>query len=126
MKANALPRALFFAGGLFVAALTFAADARAQNPSATPTENKVTADENFDLNITESRTTETNYERSTSIEINNASVSVGVGAAVRAQRIDILLRGVTGTVRFRASLERLRRRVEQTAPARPQPPNQEN
>lgn len=108
MKSIALLRALFFVCGLVAASLIFSADARGQNSTAP----RDTADEDFELNIDESRTTETNYERSTSVELNNANVSVGVGASVRAQKIDIVLRGVTGRVRFRASLEAIRRRIE--------------
>lgn len=115
MKPNALLRALFLVGILGATSLIFAPDARGQNPTQ-PTEN---ADEDFELNIDESRTTESNYERSTNVEVNHANVSVGVGASVRAQRIEILLRGVTGRVRFRASLEAIRRRLEQANQNRP-------
>ncbi|MDQ3800042.1 MAG: hypothetical protein M3384_11355, partial [Acidobacteriota bacterium] len=81
-----------------------------------------TADEDFELNIGESRTTENDYRRSTGVEINRANVSVGVGAAVSARRIDLLLRGVTGSVRLRASLEAIRRRIERPSQQnRPQP-----
>jgi len=116
MKPNALLRALFFAGVFAAASLIFSAAARGQNPTTPPRD---TTDEDFELNIDESRATESNYERSTNVEINNANVSVGVGAVVKAQRIDILLRGVTGRVRFRASLEAIRRRLEQANQNRP-------
>lgn len=120
MKSIALLRALFFVCGLVAASLIFSAGARGQNPTAPkPSE---TADEDFELNIDDSRTTETNYKRSTNVEINRANVSVGVGAAVSAQRIDLFLRGVTGRVRFRASLEAIRRRIEQANQTRPQNP----
>jgi hypothetical protein len=75
----------------------------------------VSADESFTLNITESRTSETNYERSTRVEVgrrDESAVFVGVGAAVQAQKIVITLRGITGDVRFRASLEKIRRLLE--------------
>ena len=113
MKLIAFLRALFFVCGLCAASLVFSGDARGQNPTATPMD---TADEDFELNIDESRTTESNYERSTSVKVNSANVSVGVGASVGAQRIDLLLRGVTGRVRFRASLDALRRRIENRPP----------
>ena len=102
-------RSCFFL--LFLLAFTYAANAQDNN---TADKNKqTTADENFTLNITESRVTETNYERSTQVEIggaqDNSAVEVRVGATVRAQNIVITLRGVTGNVRFRASLEKIRR-----------------
>ena len=77
-------------------------------------QDKSEADEDFTLNITEERSTETNYERSTAVELGDAenNFSVRVGALVRAQTIDITLRGITGRVRFRASLEKLSRVFE--------------
>jgi len=100
---------------LFFLTLTFSANGQQENNPArqnTPT----TSDESFILNITESRTSETNYERSTQVEAgglqNKAAVEVRVGAAVRAQNIVITLRGITGNVRFRSSLEKIRRLLE--------------
>lgn len=100
---------------LFFLTLTFSASGQQENNPArqnAPT----TADETFTLNITESRKIETNYERSTQVETgggqNGAAVEVGVGATVRAQNIVITLRGITGNVRFRASLEKIRRLLE--------------
>ncbi|HEX8738123.1 MAG TPA: hypothetical protein VF721_22505 [Pyrinomonadaceae bacterium] len=120
MKSIALWRVLFFAFGLVAASLIFSADARGQNQTAPM--RSTAADEDFELNINDSRTTETNYKRSTSVEINEANVSVGVGASVQAQKIDLFLRGVTGRVRFRASLEAIRRRIEQANQTRPPNP----
>lgn len=117
MNSTALLRVLFFACVLFTASLIFSADARGQDKNTPPTD---TADEDFELNIDDSRTNESNYRRSTSVEINEANVSVGIGAAVSAQKIDLLLRGVTGRVRFRASLEAIRRRIAQANQNRPQ------
>lgn len=73
-----------------------------------------TADEDFTLNITEERVTETNYERSTQVEVgdNKSGVSVRVGASVSAQTITLTLRGITGNVRFRASLEKVKQAIE--------------
>jgi hypothetical protein len=120
MKSIALIRALFFVCGLVAASLIFSADARGQQQNQTAP--ATTADEDFELNIGESRTTENDYRRSTNVEINRANVSVGVGAAVSARRIDLLLRGVTGRVRFRASLEAIHRRIEQAASQQQQNP----
>lgn len=74
------------------------------------------ADENFRLDITESRVVESNYERSTSVELpadrQKSGVFLRVGAVASGEKIEMLLRGVTGNVRFRASLDALRRRFE--------------
>lgn len=98
---------------LFLLASGVSANAQETN---TADKNKQTVtDETFTLNITESRVTETNFERSTQAAIgteNNSSVQVRVGANVRAQNIVITLRGITGNARFRASLEKIRRLLE--------------
>lgn len=81
---------------------------------------RTSADENFQLNISESRVAELSYERSTNVEFSaddrqNAAVLVRIGAAASAERIEIVLRGVTGSVRFRASFDALRRRLARPA-----------
>ena len=99
---------------LFLLTLTFSANGQQEN-NPVPRNTPETADESFTLNITESRTSETNYERSTRVEVgrrDESAVFVGVGAAVQAQKIVITLRGITGDVRFRASLEKIRRLLE--------------
>jgi hypothetical protein len=93
--------------GLFVLFfLAFACAADAQD--------KTRADENFTLNINEERITESNYERSTQVETGDdkTGVTVRVGVSVRAQNITLTLRGITGNVRFRASLEKIRSRIQ--------------
>lgn len=70
------------------------------------------ADEDFDLNITERRITEPEFFASTEVAAGDESargLSLRVGVAVGAERIDVLLRNVQGHVRFRASLDALRR-----------------
>jgi hypothetical protein len=72
------------------------------------------AEETFELNITERRITKSNYAASTSVEIDSRSargVSLRVGVAVSAAQIDVLMRGVAGHVRFKASLEPLLARI---------------
>jgi hypothetical protein len=95
--------------------LTFSASGQQENTAARQNA-PPTSDESFSLNISESRTSETNYERSTQIEFggvqNGPAVEVHVGATVRAQNIVITLRGITGDVRFRASLEKIRRLIQ--------------
>lgn len=70
------------------------------------------ADEDFDLNIAERRITEADFFASTSVETDDAQargLNLRVGVAVGAERIDVLLKNVQGHVRFRASLDALRR-----------------
>ena len=79
-------------------------------PSALTTRGNI--DENFELNITERRITERDFFASTAIELGEASargLSLRVGVALAASEIDVLLRNVQGRVRFRASLDALRR-----------------
>ena len=95
-------------GFLVLFLLSFAVFASAQD------KNRATANEDFTLNITEERTTETNYQRSTDVEAGGAEsgLTVRVGTMVSAQTIDITLRGITGNGRFRASLEKITRRIQ--------------
>jgi hypothetical protein len=83
----------------------------ASSPSA---QNAVGAnvDENFELNITERRITERDFYASTAIETGageSHGLSLRVGVGVGASEIDVLLRNVRGSVRFRGSLDALRR-----------------
>lgn len=69
-------------------------------------------DEKFELNIAERRITERDFFASTAIELGELSargLSLRIGVAVGANEIDVLLRNVQGRVRFRASLDALRR-----------------
>ncbi|HYN84452.1 MAG TPA: hypothetical protein VER32_04320, partial [Pyrinomonadaceae bacterium] len=84
-----------------------ARDAAVEQPRAS-------ADENFELNITERHIVEETFEASTDVSLGGREprgVSVRVGVAARAERIDVWLRGVRGRVRFRASLEEILRRL---------------
>lgn len=98
-----------------------------QNESATQTARQTTAkdsartnaDENFELNIAERRITRRDFEASTSVEAGEESargLRLRVGVEVYASEIDILLRNVRGSVRFRASLERLLERINARKP----------
>jgi Flp pilus assembly protein TadB len=69
-------------------------------------------DENFELNIAERRITEHDFFASTAIETGADAahgLSLRVGVTVGASEIDVLLRNVQGRVRFRGSLDALRR-----------------
>lgn len=79
-----------------------------------------TTDEKIDVRITEERISETDFERSTSIEATDAgkNLSVRVGVGVRADTITLTLRGINATGRFRASLEKIARVIERARPER--------
>ena len=65
--------------------------------------------EDFELNIAERRITETDFFASTSVGGGAGRLDLRVGVALGAERIDVLLRNVRGRVRFRGSLDALRR-----------------
>ena len=78
------------------------------------------ADENFELNITERRITEQNFFASTAVAAGDEGargLALRVGVAVGAERIDVTLRNVRGRVRFRGSLDALRRVLDARRPA---------
>jgi hypothetical protein len=87
----------------------------------TETSNRTSADETFDLNIAERRITEHDFAASTSVEIGEEAargLMLRVGVAVGAQEINVLLRNVSGHVRFRATLDRVLERLRaQRAPS---------
>ena len=97
------------------------------HPAASPAKQAgTTADEEFDLNISERRINESSFHAATAVEIGDGSeggLNLRVGVTVRASEIDVLLTNVRGHVRFRASLEQVqrlldsRRGARQTAPA---------
>jgi hypothetical protein len=99
---------------------------RAQTPPAPArgpgAERRASADEDFELNIVERRITEDNFAASTEVEVGGGGagrgLSLRVGVAVGAQSIDVLLRNVRGSVRFRGTLEPLLRLLDarRTAP----------
>lgn len=76
--------------------------------------NRTSADETFELNITERRITEHDFAASTSVEAGEETargLMLRVGVSIGADEINVLLRNVRGQVRFRASLERLLERL---------------
>ncbi|HVG35849.1 MAG TPA: hypothetical protein VM911_22545 [Pyrinomonadaceae bacterium] len=95
-----------------------------QTVSSDSTE-RTQADETFELNIAERRITERDFAASTSVEAGEESargLKLRVGVEVGASSIDVLLRNVRGSVRFRATLERVlerlnARRTQTDAPA---------
>ena len=70
----------------------------------------VQADELFVLDIKERRISEKDFEASTAVAAGADSqkgVRVQAGVLVQAQTIDVLLRNVKASVRFRGSLQRI-------------------
>lgn len=90
-------------------------------PAIAPaTGTQANVDENFELNIAERRITGRDFFAATEIEAGESSahrLSLRVGVAVGASEIDVLLRNVRGRVRFRGSLEALRRVLDARRPA---------
>lgn len=85
---------------------------------------RTTADDNFELNITERRITRSNFAASTSVEAGEESargLNLRIGVEVGASRIDLLLRNVRGQVRFRATLERVLDRINARRPSTTSP-----
>jgi hypothetical protein len=85
---------------------------------------RTTADETFELNITERRITRSNFEASTSVEAGEESargLRLRIGVEVGASEIDLLLRNVRGQVRFRATLERVLDRINARRPSNAAP-----
>jgi hypothetical protein len=70
---------------------------------------RASADETFELNITERRYSQENFAASTAVGTSGGDqkLNVNIGVALSAGRIDALLRNVHGTVRFRGSLGRI-------------------
>ncbi|HEX8559444.1 MAG TPA: hypothetical protein VF668_15185 [Pyrinomonadaceae bacterium] len=79
-----------------------------------------TADEDFELNIDLRRISERDFQAGTAVEAGGESgLRLKVGATLRASDIEVLLQGVRGRVRFRASLAPLLRLLDarRAAPA---------
>ncbi len=106
---------------LFLLALfsIFCGAASAQSSSAPQREARTSADETFELNITERRIVEKGFEASTSVEAGEEQAQgllLRVGVGVGADSIDVRLHGVRGRVRFRATLAPLLERINARRP----------
>jgi hypothetical protein len=83
------------------------------------------ADEEFELNIDQRRIDEKDFHAETAVETDGSHVlQLGVGVMLRASDIEVLLLGVRGHVRFRASLAPVLRLLEARRPAQPAPARQ--
>jgi hypothetical protein len=81
---------------------------------ASESQNRTSANENFELNIAERRITERGFAASTTVELGEETARgllLRVGVAVGADEINVLLRNVRGNVRFRATLGRVLERL---------------
>jgi hypothetical protein len=101
------------------------------NPSAPPQSARPSAptgmddDEEFDLNIDRRRISEKEFHAGTAVETDGShGLQLGVGVALRASDIEVLLLGVRGHVRFRGSLAPVLRLLEarRSAPSQPTTP----
>jgi hypothetical protein len=81
----------------------------AQQTPVTDSNRRPNADEKFELNIDERRISEENFEASTGVgtEEDSQGLNLQIGVALAAGRIDVLLRNVRGSVRFRGTLDRI-------------------
>lgn len=104
---------------------TTPAPAVEQQNAAPDSTQRTQADETFELNITERRITERDFAARTSVEAGEESargLRLRVGVELGASEIDVLLRNIRGSVRFRATLGRVldrlnaRRAPERAAP----------
>ena len=102
---------------LFVAAASAYASGQTRTGEANvtqPTETTNThADEEFELNIEQRRISEKEFHAETAVEAEGSrGLRLGVGVALRASDIEVLLLGVRGHVRFRGSLAPVLRLLE--------------
>ncbi|HEX7316431.1 MAG TPA: hypothetical protein VF297_21185 [Pyrinomonadaceae bacterium] len=107
------------AAAAHASAQTRAGDANVSQPTRT-----TEADEEFELNIEQRRINEKEFHAETAVETDGSrGLQLGVGVALRASDIEVLLRNVRGHVRFRASLAPVLRLLEarRAAPARTPP-----
>ena len=112
------------ASAAFAAGQNTAPSDQAQPTAPSGSAERTSADETFDLNITQRRITRGDYTASTSGEAGEESargLNLRIGVGVRAREIDVLLRNVHGHVRFRASLDRILQRINSGAVAPPSP-----
>ncbi|HEX8282545.1 MAG TPA: hypothetical protein VF588_04285 [Pyrinomonadaceae bacterium] len=111
------------------AAQTRATETPTPAPPRPATQAGPTADEDFELNIDVRRINEADFHAETEVEAGGASgLRLRVGVALAARDIDVLLQGVRGRVRFRASLAPVLRLLDARrggadAPQSPPPPS---
>jgi hypothetical protein len=115
---------------VFLAAASASAVAQtraAETPATAPPQSSQTtaaqADEDFELNIDTRRIHESDFHAETAVETDGTrGLLLRVGVALRASDIEVLLQGVRGHVRFRASLAPVLRLLEARRVAAPAAP----
>ena len=111
---------LFVAASAHASAQTRTGEANVTRPAETAS---AYADEEFDLNIEQRRVSEKEFHAETAVETEGSSgLRLGVGVALRASDIEVLLRNVRGHVRFRGSLAPVLRLLEARRAVPPQAP----
>jgi osmotically-inducible protein OsmY len=101
---------LLAAASAYAGAQTRTGEANATRPAETTS---AEADEEFDLNIEQRRISEKEFHAETAVETEGErGLRLGVGVALRASEIEVLLLGVRGHVRFRGSLAPVLRLLE--------------
>ena len=109
-------------------AAPLSAHAQARPDAAAPSSTQAasaSADEEFELNIRQRRISEKDLHAATAVETEGErGLRLGVGVALWASEIEVLLQGVSGHVRFRGSLAPVLRLLEARRAPRPatQPP----
>ena len=94
-------------------AQTRAGDLKAAAPPQPTQSTGANADEEFELNIERRRIGEKEFHAGTAVETDGArGLRLGVGVALRASDIEVLLRNVRGHVRFRGNLAPVLRLLE--------------
>ena len=109
-----MKRNLFAIAAALYLSCVFASAQTGAGPGQARTQNRTSADETFDLNIAERRITEHDFAASTSVEVGGEAARglvLRIGVEVGAEEINVLLRNVSGHVRFRATLERVLERL---------------
>lgn len=102
---------LVAAASTYAGAQTRAGDVNA--PAQSTPSTAADADEEFDLNIEQRRISEKDFHAATAVETDGTrGLQLGVGVALRANDIEVLLLGVRGHVRFRANLAPVLRLLE--------------
>ncbi len=120
----------FMSAALVIASAASAvAQTRPTDPAPPAQTSDDTADEDYELDITQRRITESDFHAATEVSAGDAEpggLDLRVGARVRAGEIDVLLRNVRGRVRFRASLAPVLRLLDARRATRPAPAPQPN
>jgi hypothetical protein len=101
-----------------------AAQSSREESAAPRAEARTSADETFELNITERHIVQKGFEASTSVEAGEESargLRLRIGVGIGADMIDVRLLNVHGQVRFRATLASFLERINSRRANNPSP-----